>query len=594
MRDKSEYVRMKEQMNGINGKDGRLMKSLKTKVIIPMLLLALISISSSFLSMQCLQKLGSIGNEIATKNVPVIITLDAISANVEQLQQLLLTHSVMNTKEDKEEVQQQINVSAATLKAYLEKYGELAEDEQTYRELSEIYAEYMDNYQKTLSLSEMNNTREVSAQVNGVLSDYFGELNEKIQTIVRQEQVNMGLAKGEQDYIYLNALILVLGMLVIMAIVFVASVIIMIKTIVSPTVGYEKKLREITVSINEKNGDLTQRIPVRTGDEVGRLVKGVNLFIVTLQKIMGEIVSSSGELNGSFQSVNGSIAEANDDSSDISASMEEIAATMDNISETINGINDSTMSVGQDVSRVVSAVHDIHGHTTEMKKRAVEMENTAAASKQNTNETMDTILERLNQAIENSRSVSRVNELTNEILSISGQTNLLALNASIEAARAGEVGKGFAVVAEEIRQLADSSRETANKIQNINGIVVGAVEELSSNANEIMQYISASVLPDYDNYAVSGKQYREDAQQVSTAMDQCLEKMDKLTGHMNVLVEQMGEIARAVGECNQGVTMSAESTSKLVGEINQVQEDVEASVRIVENLKQQADAFKKL
>lgn len=570
------------------------MKSLKAKVIIPLLLLALISIGSSVMSLQCLQQLGSIGNEIATQNVPVIITLDAISANVEQMQELLLTHSVMNTKEDKKSVEQEISVSAATLKAYLDKYGELTENGQTYREIEDIYTAYMDNFQKTMSLSEMNNSREVAAQLNGVLSDYFDELNEKIQSAVRQEQVNIGMAKKEQDSIYLNAVVLVLGILIIMAIVFIASVIIMIRTIVSPTAGYEKKLRKITADINEKNGDLTQRIPVCTGDEVGRLVKGVNLFIATLQKIMGEIVSSSGELNGSFQSVNGSIAEANDDSTDISASMEEIAATMDSISDTVNDINESTTAAGHDVNQMVNTVRDIHGHTMEMRKRAQEMEDTAAASKKNTNEMLEAILERLNQAIENSRSVSRVNELTNEILSISGQTNLLALNASIEAARAGEVGRGFAVVADEIRQLADSSRETANKIQNINGIVVGAVEELSSNANEIMQYISSSVLPDYDNYAVSGQRYREDAQQVSAAMDQCLDKMDKLTRHINMLVGQMGDITKAVGECTQGVAMSAESTSKLVGEINQVYEDVESSMKIVENLKQQADAFQKL
>ena len=222
------------------------------------------------------------------------------------------------------------------------------------------------------------------------------------------------------------------------------------------------------------------------------------------------------------------------------------------------------------------------------------MENVAVTRTNGTNQMMEEILSKLNQAIENSRSVSRVNELTNEILSISGQTNLLALNASIEAARAGEVGKGFAVVADEIRKLADSSRETANNIQNINSIVVSAVNDLSSNANEIMEYISSTVLPDYNEYEESGRQYRADAEEVSQAMDNCLTQMDVLTKHIEVLVGQMGEIARAAGECNQGISMSAESTTRLVDEINQVYEEVESSVRIVNNLKQQSEAFTSL
>lgn len=570
------------------------MKNLKMKVIVPLLLLALTGICSSLLGLSCLKLLGSIGREIVSEQVPVIIVLDAISANVEEMQELLLTHSIMDTKEDKAAAEQEISVSVATLKAYLAKYRELGEDEASYNELMRIYEEYMENYNDTLSLSAMNNTRAVTSQVNGVLSDIFGELNDKVSALIQEEQVNLGIARGRQDSVYSNAVIIAGGMLIIMLVIFAAGAVVMIHTIIRPTIGYEKKLREITEKINNKNGDLTQRIPVRTGDEIGRLVQGVNLFIMTLQNIMGKIVSSSVELDTSFRNVNSSISEANIDSSDISAAMEEVAATMDMVTSTLNGVNQNAAHAGENVNGVMSVTKDIHSYTLRMRDHAAELERTAAANKDGTNKMLETILVKLNQAIENSKSVARVDELTNEILSISGQTNLLALNASIEAARAGDAGKGFAVVAEEIRQLADSSRETANKIQNINGIVVGAVKELNASANEIMEYISATILPDYDNYAVSGKEYREDAEEITRAMDSCLTRMDDLTANITSLAEQMNEIARAVGECNQGISTSAESTSKLVEEINHVYENVESSVNVVQNLKQQSDSFTNL
>lgn len=567
---------------------------MKVKVVVPLFLLALIGMMSSFFGLLSLRQLGLVGNEIAAERVPIVIALDSISAYVEQLQQQLLTHSILDTREEKQQIEEKISVSAATLKAYLEKYGELTEDTNTYQELTEIYDNYMEEYIDTLQLSAVNNTREVTIQVSGALADLFEQLNEKIQKMILEEQIEMGVAKKRQDSIYDNAVIISYGMLIIMALVFLESSIVVAKTVIAPTIVYEKKLKEVTDKINQKNGDLTQRIPVYTADEIGKLAKGVNLFIRTLQKIMKEIVYSSKKLDQVFQSVNGSIAIVNNNSSDISAAMEEIAATMEMVSSTVFKINESTASIGQNVEHVTENTHKIHENTMEMRKRAEELEKTAAINKDRTNQVMDTVLAKLNQAIENSKNVVQVNELTNEILSISGQTNLLALNASIEAARAGEVGRGFAVVADEIRKLADSSRETANKIQHINGIVVSSVTELSSNANGIVEYISKTILPDYDTYAVSGKQYREDAEEISEAMEHCLKRMDELKEHMERLVGQMENISKAVEDCNQGISQSAESTTNLVSEINQVHNNVEASVQIVQNLKQQSDAFTNL
>lgn len=570
------------------------MRSLKTKVIIPLLLIALVGIGSSFLGLISLKNLGAAGNEIAAQRVPVIITLDAISSNVQQMQQLLLTHSVMDTKEDKQRVEEQMSVSAATLNAYLETFKGLTDDEEACQELMNIYDKYMENYNITFSLSAMNNSREVTVKVNGILRDIFDQLHEKIQVMINEEQTEIGLAKGKQDNIYENAVIIANGMLIIMIVLFVASVIIAVKAIILPTIGYEKKIGEITQKINDKNGDLTERVAIHTADEVGKLVRGVNLFIVTLQRIIGEIVATSDDLDATFRHVNNSVTEVNKDSNEISAAMEQAVATMDSISVTIHDINESTVRAGEAAGNVSDVTHNIYDYTKQMKLRAEEMEQTAVTNKNGTNEVVGKILERLNQAIENSKSVARVDELTNEILSISGKTNLLALNASIEAARAGEAGKGFAVVADEIRQLAASSRETANKIQDINGFVISAVNSLSDNANEVIEYISGTILPDYDGYASSGQQYRQDAEEVSTAMDNCISEMEELRSHIERLVGQMGQIEDSVAECSKGIGDSADSTSRLVDEMKQVHDNMESSVRVVGKLKQSSEAFVKL
>ena len=398
------------------------MRSLKTKVIVPLLLIAIVGIGSSFLGLISLKQLGAAGNEIAAQRVPIIITLDAISSNIQQMQQLLLTHSVMDTKEDKQRVEEQISVSVAALQTYLDMFHELTDDEMAYQEMMDLYDSYLQNYNDTFRLSAMNNTREVTAKVNGILLDIFEQLHDKIQVMIREEQTEIGLAKGKQENIYQNAVIVAYGMLIIMAVLFVTSVIIAVKAIILPTISYEKKIGEITQKINHHSGDLTERVAIHTADEVGKLVQGVNLFIVTLQRIISEIVLSSEDLGTTFQHVNNSVAEANKDSNEISVAMEQAASTMDSISTTIHDINESTVKVGDAVGNVSDVTRNIYGYTKEMKMRAEDMEKTAEKNKNGTNEVVSKILTRLNQAIENSKSVAMVDELTNEILNISGKT----------------------------------------------------------------------------------------------------------------------------------------------------------------------------
>lgn len=570
------------------------MRSMKVKIFIPLFILAIAGVLTGYLGTYSLQMLKSASNEISDNHLPTIMTLDYISSNVQELQQLLLTHCIAETQEDKAQEEERIYIVKAQLEADIENYQTMILDseKEAYHTLTSLYQNYLEKYNLTLSLSTAGHAQEAASNVNGVLTTIFKELDNHIKLTIKEAQKSVAIAKKEQENTYSNAFTIVTGMVIIMVIIFLTSAIIISRKIISPTIHAEKKLLNIIQKIEEKKGDLTERVPVETRDELGHLVQGVNSFIRTLQDIMGKIIVSSDQLSQSFQNVSNNIKCADSASSDISSAMEELSTTMQEVSATIETVNASTASAGSKVTDVTNSTEMIYDYTIEMRERAVTLEQTAITNKDTTNEMIASILETLKKAIENSTSVSKVNELTNEILNISSQTNLLALNASIEAARAGEAGRGFSVVAEEIRQLADSSRETANNIQTINKSVVTAVKELSETANTIVAYIDTTILPDYDNFVSSGKQYRQDAEYVNSTMNECTKKAEHLQKIIKELVESMDGISASVAQSALGISSAAESTGELVDEVSKINQEAGNSEDIVSTLRKQASAFR--
>ncbi|HAB60533.1 MAG TPA: methyl-accepting chemotaxis protein, partial [Lachnospiraceae bacterium] len=273
--------------------------------------------------------------------------------------------------------------------------------------------------------------------------------------------------------------------------------------------------------------------------------------------------NNSIQLNRSVDNVTTNVADVNANTNDISASMQELAASMEEVSSTITTVIENTVTVDDNISDMAEQSKSVMGYVEEMKKRAYEMKEAAEGNKVSTSEIVATIGADLQIAIENGNKVENINELTGEILSISNQTNLLALNASIEAARAGEAGKGFAVVAEEIRQLADSSRNAATKIQEISLMVTDAVSKLMNCANDMISYIDNKVLPDYNDFVSNGIQYDEDALYIHEVMGNFEQKTNKLNDTMASMVESFHGISKAIEESTIGVTSVADNTSEI-------------------------------
>lgn len=200
----------------------------------------------------------------------------------------------------------------------------------------------------------------------------------------------------------------------------------------------------------------------------------------------------------------------------------------------------------------------------------------------------------LDQAIEKSQNVNQIGVLTKAILNISASTNLIAVNASIEAARAGAAGTGFSIVAQEIRQLADSCAETANHIQEVSGVVTGAVDYLSESARELAGYLSQAVLSQLERSVQAGQQYRVDSDYIGHAMEAFNDRANRLKTAMDEIAGSISSISGAIDGAASGVTGVAGNTRALVDDMEGITARMDTNQEIVEELQKQMDVFANL
>ena len=288
------------------------------------------------------------------------------------------------------------------------------------------------------------------------------------------------------------------------------------------------------------------------------------------------------------------IAKANDSITNTSAALEQLSASMDTVSSTADQITERLEEV-KDASREIrQEAQDGSATASEIKSEADKIRTGALSRKENTGSKVGELGQILENSVKDSEKVSQINELTAVILDIASQTNLLALNASIEAARAGEAGKGFAVVASEISSLAENSRQTAGNIQTISNEVTEAVNSLSSNAMEVINFINNEVLADYDAFVDTGDKYEKTA----VLMDEILEKFNVKADNLNTIMDRMAgsveAITDSVRESTQAIGLSAQNSTEIVGEIQGISESMAENNRVTEQLNNSTQRFETL
>ena len=248
--------------------------------------------------------------------------------------------------------------------------------------------------------------------------------------------------------------------------------------------------------------------------------------------------------------------------------------------EFVNNVGDQTkegVSISSDIKALAIGVKE----ETEKKKNEI---SNLINEKQNA----------LFSSIEASRQITNINNLTNDILDIASQTNLLALNASIEAARAGEVGKGFAVVAEEIRQLAENSKNTANDIQSISVEVISAVNQLMENAQNLMYFVQNRIMSDYVGFEGATDTYYEKAEHMDSVMAVFNDNISALHKVMAEMNNGITNISTVVEENAQGISSATENVSDLANSITNIRQQATENVDSSKHLMEEMNRFQKI
>ena len=296
-----------------------------------------------------------------------------------------------------------------------------------------------------------------------------------------------------------------------------------------------------------------------------------------IQSVSKDMKKSSYLVQNEAESSNMSASNVSATSEELAASMEEVSASLYDLDKGCNNLLEKMAGMNEDAKNSAMKLREVKLTAENSYKEAI-------ASKEKTVETFDGIQKDVAEAVEASKSVNEIEKLTENILNIATQTNLLALNASIEAARAGEAGRGFAVVADEIRQLADSSREPANNIQEISGKVIEAVNNLSANATEMIRFVDEKVALDYDNFVKIIGNYDADSDQASNTFNEFAVKSKDSLGTMNDMNEGINNISITIEESAKGVTNVAQEISQLVTAISAITVQADENKNLSEDL----------
>lgn len=343
--------------------------------------------------------------------------------------------------------------------------------------------------------------------------------------------------------------------------------------------------------IVNSNGDLTQTIQIKTGDEIESIAGHVNELLAYMRQIMINISDNSKRLNSSSENVASHLKNTQVNVSEVSATMEEMSAAMEETTVSLNEVQNSVAEVYEFIEQINNRTQDGGRLSDEIKESAQRMQSNAVAKQESAKQQTKEIAESVYTKIEESRAVEKIGELTANIINITDQTNLLSLNASIEAARAGEAGRGFAVVAGEIGKLAMDSASAAEQIQSVSAAVTQAVNALAKEASRMVEFMEATALKGYSDLVDTSEEYNQEAGKINDMMQVFEQQSRQLQNNMDSIRQVIEMVAGSVEESAQGVSRISQMSADINESVTDIEGQADANMDIANMLDGEVNKF---
>ena len=565
---------------------------LEMKIMLLILLFAAAAFGCIFILVNKLQSITNVSNEIVTKQVTEQEQISELSREFTYINGQVLTHVMTTNNVTMEELKTKILAEMEQMDTQMDAFSKcLSENDQrrdAFQSAYDVYAKYKRTVESLLETSAANKTQAyVSATSNLPMFNESIEacMDEMLEiTETQMDIAHAGMeerAESVPGIVAVASLILALTMLLIM---------IGIKLwVINPVKGATKQVDDLVEGIRNNEGDITRRIRVRSRDEIGRLSMAINDLVSQMQEIIEALQNGCRRMQETQTGISACVEKVNESAANTTQNLTRLSGGMEKVSGAVQEVKEDTLLLGQTVEGMKQVAEEGSSYAAGIKGKAGEMKEVALASKKEATSMLSEINAAVNSSIESSQ---QIHKLTGDILGIAGTTNLLALNASIEAARAGEAGKGFAVVAEEIRNLADSSRESANHIKEISDRVVESVQELSDNATRLLNFVNTKVLADYDTLEDTGKNYHEAADHVDEMMSDVKEQIGRIQESLQHVNTANDSIEKTVNDSNGMLSVVWENNHGMEEEMKDISSSIEDMSGVVEQLQDSIRCFK--